>query len=33
MTNEQIKTLAFILALTVCLHIGWRIGAKLLGWE
>lgn len=33
MTTEQIKTLAFVLAITVCLHVGWRIGVKMLGVE
>lgn len=33
MTTEQIKTLAFVMALTVCLHVGWRIGARLMGME
>lgn len=33
MTQEQMRVLAFILAISVCLHIGWRLGAKLLGWE
>lgn len=33
MTSDQIRTLGMILAMTVCLHIGWRMGAKLLGWD
>lgn len=33
MTTEQIKTLAVVLAITVCLHVGWRIGVKVMGVE
>lgn len=33
MTTDQVKTLAFVLGITVCLHVGWRIGARLAGVE